>query len=76
MKSPAPPSFAAPASGFMTEQTVTVDGGVMVKTPGGESGRLMSAGAPILVPVLSNHRFDEVALARYLAASCPVSAGR
>ena len=28
-------------------------------------------GAPVLVPVLENHRFDEVALARYLAGRLP-----
>lgn len=28
-------------------------------------------GAPVLVPVLENHRFDEVALARYLAGHLP-----
>jgi len=32
-------------------------------------------GAPVLVPVLANHRFDEAALARYLADHLPGFAG-
>ena len=32
-------------------------------------------GAPVLVPVLANHRFDEAALARYLADYLPGFAG-
>ncbi len=34
-----------------------------------------AGGAPILVPVLANHRFDEAALARYLGAHLPGFAG-
>jgi aminoglycoside phosphotransferase (APT) family kinase protein len=32
-------------------------------------------GAPVLIPVLANHRFDEAALARYLATNLPDFAG-
>ena len=35
----------------------------------------MAEGVPELVPVLPNHRFDEVALARYLAETLPDFAG-
>lgn len=35
----------------------------------------MIAGTPVLVPVLPNHRFDEAALGRYLAAHLPGFAG-
>jgi len=37
--------------------------------------RPVANGAPVLVPVLPNHRFDEAALARYLAGYLPGFAG-
>lgn len=50
----------------------------MLPDPGSLSGAAPSVadGSPVLVPVLPNHRFDEAALARYLAGHLPGFAGR
>ncbi|MFC3124202.1 phosphotransferase [Pseudoroseomonas globiformis] len=39
------------------------------------AGAALADGVPVLVPVLDNHRFDEAALARYLAGRLPGCSG-
>ncbi len=54
--------LAAPASSFMTGQTMVIDGGVTIGRPQRRDERRRAMAGPVLVPVLPNHRFDEAAL--------------